>query len=380
MRSTLLAVILLAGVPLGAYAVTVEGEKSLVLTEAPPDNAYLAGLDIQVNAPVKDDLSAAGASVTVAAPVEGDTLIAGGEITIDAPLAADLRAVGARITVNHAVEGDLVAAGGAVVIAGHAQDLQVYGGTVRVSGGADGKVTIYGGDVFLSGAYAGDVEVIASDRVTLGENTTIAGSFRYNAPQEAGIPGTAVISGGSFYTGAATHLPSAEEAARFAIAGATIFFLVKFAAAVIAAGLVAGIFPRFSRRITTRLMDTPRRELLVSGVLGFALIVATPFLLLLLALSFVGIGIALILGALYLLLLMLAYLFAGFITGATIMRRFTHRAHTAWKEAVFGMAILFLISAIPVVGGFILFIITAVTAGVIARIAYVHAFVTEQSA
>lgn len=375
-RSSLIAVILLIpGLALGA---TLEGQRNVLVTEAPPDNIYIAGADVRIVAPVTSDLTAAGANVTVSAPVAGDVLLAGGTLDLEESVGGDVRVAGGRVIIDDTVKGDLSVLGGVVLVSGRAKDIQMMGGTVRVTGGADGNVNIYGSDVFLSGEYLGNVSVSASDRVTLAEGTVIRGEFRYNAPQEAIIPQTVIIDGGAHYTGAASYLPSAEEAQTFALAGAGIFFLVKALAALVAAGLVVGLFPAFSRRVVERAHASAPKRLFVLALLGFALVVATPILLILLLISFVGIGLAFILGALYLLLLMLAYIYAGLLAGMYTLKLITKREQAGWKAAILGMFMLYVIGLVPVVGSLIVFVLMLISAGVLAVIAYTFAWKREE--
>lgn len=364
----LMAVILLTpGLVLGA---TLEGERDLILSEVPAGNTYLAGSSVTVRAPVPADLSAVGANIVIEAPVAGDVLLAGGTLDIDAAVEGDARAAGARVIISAPVAGDVAALGGVVLVSAPARDIQVMGGTVRITQGATGNVTVYGSDVFIAGEFSGNISVSASDRVTVADGTRIKGAFRYNAPQEATIAQGAVIEGGAVYTGAATYLPSQEEAARYALAGAGVFFLVKALAALVAAGLVVGLFPRLSERMIAMTLIREPRRLLMLALLGFALFVATPVLLILLMVSFVGIGVALILLALYLLLIMLAYVYAALLAGSALLKVATNRTQTTWKAAVLGMFLLYLLTLIPVVGGLVVFLFMIVCAGALAKIAY----------
>lgn len=376
-RGILLAFILL--LPSLVFGATLEGEQNLILSEPPADNVYLMGANIEVRAPVPADLTAAGGTITLSAPVGGDALLAGGTLDIEQAIGGDVRAAAARLIIGGDVAGDLSAIGGVVLVSGRARDIQMMGATVRVTGGADGNVTIYGEDVYLSGEYRGNVTVSASDRVTLADGTIIHGAFRYNAPQQVFMAPSAQIIGGTEYFGPTSYVPSFEEAQRVALAGAGIFFLVKALAAVVAAGLVTGIFPRFSELVLTRSSVRSPRKMLMLALLGFALIVLTPIVLILLTVSFVGIGIALILAALYLLMLMLAYVYAGFLAGVGILYAITKKRHKSWRAAVLGMLALHVLSLIPIIGGIIVFALILIAAGALSKIAYEGAWSSEDT-
>lgn len=370
-----LAVILLAGLllPAHAYAATYLSARTLVISESATDNVYLAGTDVTVAAPLPLDVMAVGGTISLAAPVAGDAMLAGGTVSVDRPVGGDLRAVGGQIIVTTPVAGDVSLAGGSVTASTSASDIRIIGGTVRVSG-SGGNATIYGADVHLSGTFAGDVDVIASDRLTLEEGTVIEGTLRYDAPQEAAVPETATVTGGITYTGASSFLPTVEQAKTFAIAGASVFFVVRILAVLIGAALLAGLFPIFSQRVADRaLARTPGRFALLA-LLGFAVVFATPVLILILLLSFVGAAVALLLLVVYLLLLMLGYLYAGVLAGAALGRGLFKRERVTWKLALLGMLVLYLIGTMPVLGGLIASILFLAATGSIVAIAYRFAF------
>jgi hypothetical protein len=362
-------------VPAAASAATVTGARNLVVSEAQPGNAYFAGVDLTVAAPVAGDLAAAGASVTVSEPVGGDAMIAGGTIDVRKPVAGDLRAAGAHVTIESSVGGDLVVAAGAIDATGTPAYAYLVGGRVSLTAGANGPVRIYGANVSLAGTYAGDVTVTASDRLSLAPGTIIKGSLRYDAPQEADIPPDARIDGGIHYTGT-SFLPTTQEAHTFALAGAGVFLIVRVLAALIAAGLLAGLFPAIADAVATRsLRSLPRFGLLT--LLGFAVGVATPILIVLLAVTFAGIGVAIVVGAAYALLIAVSYLYAGVIAGAALARRVMKRDAVLWRDAVIGMLILALVASIPFVGWIVLIVLWAAAAGSVVSIVYSAAFPHE---
>lgn len=361
--------------PLLAFASTLETGRTLVLSEASTTNAYLAGTDVTVVAPLSGDLLAAGATVTAEAPIAGDALVAGGQVTIQKAVAGDVRVGGGTIVIDAPIGGDLIAVGGSVTASTSAKDTRIAAGSVRLMGGSSGPVILYGSDISISGNFNGDVTIEASDKITIGEGTHIHGALRYNAPQEIVVPPSAVIEGSTTYIGSSSFLPSTEEAHTFAIAGATILFIVHLLAVLILAGLFAGLFPTFTANIAERtLADKSAGRFVLLALLGFGILVATPVLILILVLSFVGIGLALALAALYALFLLMAYVYAGIIAGAALSRALLKRHVITWREAVLGMLVLYLIGVIPVLGMLVKVILVMAAGGAIASLAFVFAF------
>jgi hypothetical protein len=364
-------------VPSLASAATFAEKRTLVLSQTPPDNVYLAGVNVTVSSPLPSDLSAVGAAVHVFAPIGGDALVAGGTVDLQQPVAGDVRAIGGTVTTGGDVSGDVVVAGGTVTVTGKAYDLRLFGANVQVTGGASGPVKIYGADVTLSGDYTGDVEVIASDRFTIGNGTHIHGALRYNAPQQIDVPATATIDGTTTYTGSYSYVPTNAEAQKFAIAGAGIFYIVRALSVMIAAALVAGLFPEFSFTIADRIMRKRPRSVGLRGLLGFGILVAAPVLIIFLLLSFVGAALALLLGSLYFLLAFLSYLISGIVLGG-MLRQALARGETvfaiSWKDAALGMLGFFVLGSLPYIGWIFTIAFACVTLGTIVSTAYSYSF------
>lgn len=356
-----------------AQAATVAADDALTLSEASSGNAYLAGANVRVTAPIIGDAVAAAGDIIILAPVNGDALLLGGGVEADGPVGGDLRAFGARITVKGDALGDIFLIGGSVRVSGKSTDLRIGGVNVEVTNGAHGPAAIFGSSVVIGGEFTGDVEVFASDKLTVLPGTRIAGVLEYDAPQEADIHESAVIVGGVAYTGSSSFLPSKEEAQTFAIAGAGLFLIVRMLAGVVTSGLIAGLFPVFTNQLSSRVLSRSPRRFMLLALLGFAVAVAAPIFIFLLAISFVGAGIALILGAAYLLLLLISYAYAGILVGAYLARALK-RTEVSWRAAVAGAALLNLVGLIPIIGSIVFSILAAVAGGALVSVAYRSAF------
>lgn len=374
LAAVLAGLLLLPGI---SHAATLRADNAITVDTPSTGNAYLAASDIRVLAEIVGDLVAAAGTLESTASIGGDALIAAGTASFSAPIQGDVRIAGGRVSIGSDVSGELAALAGNLVVSGKAAEIRAAGGNVEIRSGANGPVTVYANTVTLSGEFAGDVTVVASDRVTLAEGTSIRGILEYNAPQEAAIPASAVIDGGVRYVGSASFLPTEEEAKTFALAGLGIFFLTRLVAAMLAAGLLAGLFPEFSRRIAHEAVGRSLKRFVILALLGFAAVVAVPVLIILLLASFVGIGIAALLGALYVLSLMLAYFYAAMLAGALFSRAFLKRPGISWRSAAFGMLLLYGAGLVPIAGFAATFVLAAAALGALIATAYRFAFGRE---
>lgn len=363
----------------GAYAASrppasFTAGQSLIAASSSPGNSYAAGASVVLTAPVAGDFSAVGGSVITAAPVAGDGLLCGGSISSRSSVAGDLRAIGGSITIAEPVGGDLIAMGLSVEDSGKASgSVFIIALNTTLSNGADGSVTIYGNNVALGGDFRGDVTVVAGGHVGLAPGTVIRGKLSYQAPDVATIPATASVQGGITYTNA-SYLPDIGTSRMLAYLSIGFFLVARIIGTLILAGLLAGLFPSFARAVTGRFERMRLREMLLLLLLGFGVCVATPIVIGLLTLTFIGFGLALLLFILYALLFLLAFIYAGIVTGNIIERRFQRRDHVLWHDGVVGMAIVSFILLIPFIGIGIVLLLTIFSAGVLLQMFFRFAF------
>ncbi len=358
-------------------AITIGGARNIVFTKSVPvvNNVYIAGGTVTVATSTPQDLTVVGGSVVLSAPVKKDALVVGGSVSVRAPIGGNLRVAGIRVSVSAPVSGDFAVVGLSIIDRGATpRDILAIGGTVQLLSGSHGNVTAYGNNVYLSGVFNKSVNVRAINTLTLAPHTIINGSLRYEASEVANIPPSARVNGKVTYIGA-SFLPTSQEASAFALAGMGIFFLVRIIGALIVAGLFVGLFPIFSNQVTRKVTNEPFRHTLLMLLLGFGIVAATPILLFFLSISFVGLGAAFIIGSAYILLMLLAFVYAGIISGAILRRSFSNRDKpVTWKDAVFGMFVLMLISIVPVFGVLTIWILMCVSAGVLGTLFYNFAF------
>lgn len=379
MRSSRLAALLALltlSAPLAVFGApaSFEASRSLVTATSSAGNTYLLGGSTVVGAPVSGDLTAAGGSLIVTAPVGGDALLLGGSVNERGRIMGDARIAGGDITVEAPVGGDLAAIGFSVHDRSRARgSVFITALSADLSAGAEGPVMIFGNDVTLGGDYGGDVRVVASGKITLASSTAIAGALSYSSPEPAAIPPSAKIAGGVHYTNT-SYVPSTSVVRGLSLASLGIFLLARVLGALILAGLLAGLFPRLAEAVTTRAASASVRRVFLTMLLGFATLIATPVLLVLLALTFIGLGIALLLFICYALLALLSYVYGGILIGGLIARRISGRTFALWRDGVLGIFILSVLGLVPFVGGIVVFLLTIFAAGALLILFFNFAF------
>jgi cytoskeletal protein CcmA (bactofilin family) len=312
------------------------------------DDIYVAGRSVDVQAQVQGDVTAAGKRISIDQLVTGDVMAAGETVTVRAQVQDDVRTVGRSVTIAGSVAGHVVAAGETVDIAPAAtigEWAWLAGREVNVAGQIGKELKVAGQIVILSGEVAGDVELMAEE-IRIPASARINGDLIYRSENEPQIAEGAEIAGDII----AKPMLYQEPEGR----GAGFIFLGALAVAAISYFL---LFPAFSEAGAEGLRRTPFSAL---GA-GVAVLFATPFVILLLFVTLIGVLVALPLLAYY-----LVSLLGGLLTGVIYVGdaglRLMGKAGSAAKgmrvlSIVVALVALLLIQIIPVFGALVVFVL-----------------------
>ncbi len=354
----------------GAFAQTPQAASASQAARSPGGDRFAAACPVRIDKPVQGDAFLAGCSVDVDGAVDGDALVAGGSVRLGAPVSQSLYAMGGQVFVDASVARNARIAGGQVAFGSTSQvagNVLVAGGDVRIDGAVKGYVRAAGAKVLINGPIGGDV-VATAGKVELGPNARIAGQLRYASREEIAQDAGAQVLGGVQRLQLDSGKPGAERAARGFASGAGWIWSVGL---MILAALVAGALPGFSAGVAQAL-DT---RVWMSLLLGFVALVCVPVATLILALTLIGLPLALLALASYLALLLLGYVSAGIGLGSWALARLkSDRAEARWWRigaAALGVLAISLLGRVPYLGALVM--IGALLAGLGALLFQVQA-------
>ena len=313
------------------------------------EDIYLAGGNVNVAATAEADVVAAGGNVTVGDDIKGDALLAGGSVTLHGKVHDDVRAAGGTVTVDADVGDDAVVAGGNVTLAPTSRvggRAWLAGGNLDIGGHIGKELKATGGRIAIVAEVMGDATLMGED-IEIQPGAVIHGNLRYFSPKPAVIDTAAKIDG------TITHLPVPEhEYHRGTHAGARIGMLLSL---MVTATVLLLLFPRFAAATTGGIAQAPWKSL----GLGLAVLTATPLVILLLLVSFIGMWLGLILLALYLMALLCGFLSGALCTGEAALGRLRPQveATRGWRVAalVITLAVVGILDVVPVLGGLVTF-------------------------
>jgi cytoskeletal protein CcmA (bactofilin family) len=353
---TVWALLLLAsfGVVTAAHAATAVASNSYSLPSGTTifGNLYAAGKDATVSGHVTGEAAIAGGSATVSGPVDQSVSVVGGKVTINAPIGGNLHVLGGNVTINSSIKGDVLVAGGTVDISAGGTvggDAIVAAGKLTLSGKVNGDLRVAAGTVSIEGAVGRSV-FARSGKTSLSESATIGGDFDYHSPNRAAISPAAKIGGATNYT----HSGSSNYGS-FSALGLLFRLILLYVASLV---LIA-LFRNQSKAVT----ETFDRRFFPALFLGFGFIILAPFVGILLLLSIVGVYLAIILFLAYLLLILLAIAYGSIGLGHVIVKRFGDGPMSPYLSSLIGVALVVLLTTIPIIGGIAGFVLAVAGTG-----------------
>jgi hypothetical protein len=248
-----------------------------------------AGRNVSVSEAVPGDVVLAGGDVRFSGVADGSYLGAGGEQEIDGRIANSIRAAGGTIRIRSSVGRNVTAAGGEIQVEEGAvvgRNAYLAGGVVRVTGRIEGSLRAAGGEVTLNGPIRGDV-VVEAGALTIGPRARIGGNLEYRVQD-----GPITIDPASDVQGVIRALPPRPEGGR---GGRVLFRVARVLAFLLAGGVIVALFPR----ATSAASDALRTRALASLGFGFLWIVAVPVGIVVVAVTLIGIPLALIAAPLF---------------------------------------------------------------------------------
>jgi len=333
------------------------------------ENIYAAAAEnLNINAQMKDDVYVAGLNVEISGPVEGDVIVAGSNVVINSEIKGNLRVLGGTVIIKGKVAKNVTVAGGMVNLAPEAEigkSLILAGGNAEINGKVNKNIYGAAGNLSLNGNVLGSAYLaIDPDGILiLYPAANIAGNLEYTAKQPASIMTGAKIGNEEKFT---EWQIEKETAARHKY---NLFFLTWWLAALLGALVVGLVTVIIFKDFTIKVQKQIDKNILMAILRGLAYLILTPIALLILAITIIGLPLALILGAIYAIVLFLTKIFVGIYLGEKVIRLFNKKIEIPliWS-VILGLVLVYLACLIPYLGWLIKLIIVLWGLGVLVAI------------
>ncbi len=249
------------------------------------EDQYVTASSVHVEGAIDGDLTIFAGSVTITGDVTGSvTVFSAGSVTVadGARIGGALRGSAGTLRIGGEVGTDVFVGAASIVIdpTGEvARDLMAFGGAVTVRGDVGRDLRGRTMRAEISGEVGGDVD-IATQGLTVTGTASIGGDVLYRSPAEADIDGAAQIDG------TVTQLPTR---------GNFIYALILSLATVVSflGFLVTGIVALWALRASSsRAVGSVLGKPVRSFLIGLVTVIVAPAIVLLLAMTLVGLPLA----------------------------------------------------------------------------------------
>lgn len=297
---------------------------------------------------------------------EGETIdedldVYGGTIVVRGQVDGDLSAFGGDIRIEGEVTGDVEAFGGNVWIAGQVGgNVDASAGNVYVQPGTEigGSLSVAAGNVVVAGTVHGDAE-LAGGAVTLAQTAAVDGDVEYAVGEEGQFTDEGASVGGTISRVREVDAgPAGPQIPGWA------FDVYGFLANLALGAVLLVAFPRLSTTVADRITSAPLR----SGGIGVLTAIAVPIGLLVLAITIIGLPLAVAGGLLFGLLLWVALVYGRFAAGTWLLSRLD--VDNRWLALVVGLLLLGLLGRLPWVGGLVDLVVGLLGLGGVAAVGY----------
>jgi len=285
---------------------------------------------------------------------EGETVsqvnAVGGSVVVRGTVTGDVSGIAGNVLITGTVEGDVSVATGNLRIAGEVGgDISAGAGRVTLEEGATvgGDFDVGAGDVRIDGTIDGDAQ-IGADRIRLGETASIGGSLTYDGQL---VGNREAVSGDirRDRTLGPSVLSDLQPLASW------LFAVYAFVANLLLGAILLALFPKFSDAVADRAITDPLR----TGLVGLGVLAGVVLLLVLFAITIIGLPLTLIGALLFLVVAWTGLVYGRFTLGMWILSLFSSQRDVdgdggnRWIGLVLGLLVGGGLALVPVVGDLI---------------------------
>lgn len=354
------AALLIASFPLIAAAETVVRTGNTVsvdINQTVENDFYAAAGSVTHSGEIKEDMSVVSGSVTINGEIGVDLLALGGAVQVHAPVGDDVRVISGETVIASEVGGDVFVISGSLKVLSSAKidgNIYFYGGDADIAGPVTGVVMGRAESFSVSSAVGGiDVGAV---KVELQEGASVSGDVSYSSPRDLyRAPGVSI--GGEIIKGVSSDMES-DTSGGFPFLFYAIWLFTTFC------------FFLLFRPMIENVLATLKKDTLKVGLIGVVAAVAGPIIGIVLMATVLGVWLGILKMLFTIMLFIVTMILLPIMAGGYAMAFWkTHRRLDA-ITVVAGIAIIAVLSLIPVVGALLILVGYVVTLGSIIYLLY----------
>lgn len=329
-----------------AFEVKVDDSVNLNKEEIADGNVYASCGDMKIDGTVNGDVIAICKSVTINGTINGDLITFSQNITINGEVKGSARLAGTNITINGTIGHNVNAFGTEINLTSSstvAWDVLIAGVNGNFNGTIGGNLH---GDIAsanIGGKIGKNINLTVEDNnqggLLITKEAIVGGGLSYTSKQEAKIESVSSI------VGPVSHAASKEKASNTIDTLSNIFY--KLSALFLVGLILISLKKNFIHDVAENLENKNWQTTL----LGLVALILTPIIIIFFALTVIGIPLAIIILAAYLILLILSPIVSSFFVATLVLKNFIKKPINIFLILLIGLLIFVLLSALPYIGG-----------------------------
>lgn len=303
---------------------------------------YASGMSLNIAGMVNGDIFCAGQSVTISAQVNGDIICAGQNVNITGDVQGSVRLAGQTVVVDSSVAGSATIAGQNFTLGSGGsvgRDLSVGTADSTLNGKVGRDLAAAGANIVVANEIGRNIKGTV-DQLTLDSNANVKGNIEYTSANNLERSSGATVDGTISRSEPTKQAKSADkESTRDT--GFAWFAYLLIAFLLVALALVLAI-PDFVHRSADKVFAKPWKAPLI----GLLFTLLGPIVLIILAITLVGIPLAILIFFIWLVIVMLSGPFFAYLVGRMILRR----SNQPLLIMIVGALIVLIAYFIPIIG------------------------------
>ncbi len=338
-----------------------EGATSLASGKTVEGSAFMGGDNVTVDGVIKGDLFCAGNTVTIGGTVEGDVICGANNLTVGGTVRGDVRVGGNTVVLKGRIDGSASVGANSLIIDSSAsigRDLLIGANTASLAGTVERDLRAGVNQLNIDGTVGRNVDG-ALNGLVIASGAKVGGDIKYTSDHDGSIAEGTV--GGSVERSAPSEYShdnypmTGREMVQGFMAGA-LFIAVMF---IVFALFVVLVAPRYIRGLAD---SKTSLDLLKATLVGLvALIVSAPVMLLV-AVSGIGLMIAGFLGLAMTMAVVLSGVPVAYLLGKFMLN---NRTNNVFVVAALGALVLSILCLLPFIGLLVLFVTVSMGLGLI---------------
>ncbi len=325
--------------PVQAQTAAVAVDDLELLNDGPH---FFADKTVTLDQDYTGSVYAFGGEVRLTGLVDGDLIVAGGSVTIDGSVLGDVYAAGGTVVVNGDIGGNLTVGGGEVQLtsSGEVAGAVIAGsGNYRQEGNVLGDLKLGAKTALLAG-MVGQTATLQAEKLTVADQAVIGEDLKAQIGKESMVSDQAQITGERSVEIRPDKLTKTQpgKMAKVSWSGKWLFSLVG---RVIVMLLAVALFGETLKKAGT-VFDRRWPDALWKGA---AFLVLIPFGILTLMLTIIGLPAALLIGMVYGLVLLTAWVVPGYWLGRLLVPKVS-----PYAQGTVGALILSIVVHLPILG------------------------------